>query len=242
MNRGIYATATGMSAMQKWMDVVTNNLANAGTTGFKRDTVAFNDLLVRQMRADGGAGAPLGGLGSGSIPMRQGTVFERGPLATTNNPLDLAIDSDQGLFAIEQPGSGRRYYTRDGSFRLDEDYRLVTKTGDFVLDDSGSPITLGPGKIAIAEDGTITLDDQPSGRIGVWDGTFVKSGHNLFTSTDAQSTDASLKAGALEGSNVNAVEAMIEMIKLGRIFELSQKSIQQQDELTGRLIQSLQDR
>ena len=240
MNRGIYATATGMMAAQTQLDVITNNLANASTTGFKRDGVAFAEGLEREMRANGGLGAVLGSLGSGAVQSGQFTDFEQGVLNPTGNPLDVAIQGAKGLFAVQTPQGVR--YTRDGSFSLNQDRELVTHQGYPVLDDSLRPITLPSGKPLIQDDGTVQVDNQDSGKIGIFDGSFTKTGDNLYESLDAKALDEpQLKAGHLEGSNVNAVESMVQMITLNRAFELAQRSIQQQDDLTQRLIQSLRD-
>lgn len=240
MNRGIYATATGMWAAQSKMDVIANNLANAATTGYKRDGLAFAERYERELRANGGLGASLGTLGSGAIQRSQFTHFGVGALSATSNPLDLAIPQDKGLFAVQTPQGIR--YTRDGAFALNTDRELVNKLGYPVLDESGRPITLPTGTPQIQDDGTVRVGDREAGKIGIFDGTFQKSGNNLYESNDAKPLEsATVKAGHLEASNVNPVEAMIEMISLNRSFELAQRSIVQQDELTQRLIQSLRD-
>lgn len=240
MNRGIYATATGMLAGQKGLDVIANNLANVSTTGFKRDELVFADAYVREMRLAGGRGALIGSLGSGTKLVAEYTIFEEGPINPTGNPLDIAIDSAKGLLAVQTPQGIR--YTRDGSLQLDKDRRLVTRDGYPVLDDRNSPIELPEGQIEILADGRVVSAGQEVGRIGLFEGTFNKAGGNLFSGSASPVDEVSLKVGALEGSNVNAVEAMIEMIGVNRSFEMAQKSLIQQDELTQRLIQSLQDR
>ncbi len=239
MNRGIYATATGMLSSQKLMDVVANNLANASTAGFKRDDIAFNEALQREMRANGGLGPVLGTLGMGASEQGGFTVFEPGAIARTSNPLDAAIDGPRGAFAV-QTANGVRY-TRDGRFKTDTEGKLTTQEGDPVLGQDLQPIQLPEGVPSIAADGTITAGGKQAGQIGVFQGTFEKGPDGLFASDDAQAvTDATVLGQSLESSNVSAIESMIQMIKLGRAFEMSQKSIQQQDELTQRLIQSLQ--
>lgn len=238
MNRGIYSTATGMLAAQAQMDVLANNLANVSTTGFKRDGLAFAERFEREMRADGGLGEVLGTMGTGSAQVAQFTIFRPGPLMATGNPLDVAIGAPRGCFALQTERG--TCYTRDGSFQLDADRQLVTHSGDRVLDDRGNPIILPQGRIAIQDDGVVLVDEVEAGRIGIYDGAFAKVGDNLYVSNDAKAIeDTPLRGGHLEGSNVNAVEAMIEMIALNRAFELAQKSIQQQDDLSQRLIQSL---
>jgi flagellar basal-body rod protein FlgF len=240
MNRGIYATATGMLAAQAQMDVLANNLANVSTTGYKRDGLAFAERFEREMRAGGGLGEVLGKLGTGAAQVAQFTIFEPGPLMATGNTLDVAIGSPKGCFAVQTPQG--LCYTRDGSFQLNTERQLTTKAGHPVLDARGNPITLGFGRIAIEDDGTVMVNEVEAGQIAVYDGPFRKIGDNLYLATDAKPIeDAQLRGGHLEGSNVNAVEAMVDMISLNRAFELAQRSIQQQDDLTQRLIQSLRD-
>lgn len=242
MIRGIYATATGMRATQTEMDIISNNLANISTVGFKRDGVAFTDALQREVYANGGLGERLGTLGSGPTQARQFTVFDIGPITGTGNALDVAINTRAGAFAVlDRDGTVK--YTRNGSFAIDENRTLVTKSGLPVLDDGGREITLPHGVASIAEDGTISVADRPIAKLGLYDGTFVKAGSNLFVSSNAQPMEkVDLRTRALEGSNVNAIEVMVKLITLNRNFELAQRSIQQQDSLTQRLIQSLQEK
>lgn len=240
MNRGIYATATGMLTAQQAMDVLTHNLANVSTTGYKRDGLAFNDALVRELKWDG---QQIGSLGAGAAPMQQYTSFEVGSINETGNPLDVAIAAERGMFAVTD--KGQTAYTRNGSFGLDAQRRLVTQEGHPVLDAQGREITLPDGVPSIMSDGTVVVGGETVAQIGVYDASsFTKRGSNLFTASGPVTPVAApiLKSGALEGSNVNAVEAMVQMIQLSRQFEMSQRSIVSQDELTQRLIQSLQDR
>lgn len=228
-------------AAQTQLDVLTHNLANASTTGFKRDGVAFSERFERVLRSGAGLGPVIGSLGSGSTLESRYTDFEPGALKATGNPLDLAIQGPKGLFAVQTPQG--ICYTRDGSFRLSDSGEIVTQAGNPVLDSRGAPIQVQNGKILIQDDGTVLVDNAEAGQIAIYDGSFTKVGENLYESTDAKAVDdVSVRAGSLEGSNVNAIEAMTGMITLNRIFELAQKSIQQQDELSQRLIQSLQDR
>ncbi len=233
-----------MLASQRWMDVVANNLANLNTAGFKQDGIAFNDSLVRELRANGGFGLPIGSLGSGAQETAEGTDFSEGSITQTGNPLDLAIEGDKGMLAVQAPGGTR--YTRDGELAV-LDGRLSTKDGYAVLDDSGSAISLDPSKtVQISEDGSVSQGGKPVAKLGLYDGSYLKEGGNLFSSTDAKAIDMTqsdaprIKQGAVEGSNVSATRSMIDMIQLGRNFELAQKSMQTQDELTQRLIESLQ--
>ena len=224
---------------QRAMDVIANNLANVSTNGFKRDGIAFNDALERELEQ---GGRNVGSLGSGASVQSIFTDFSIGSMTETGNPLDLALESPKGLFAIQTPSGVR--YTRDGSFGLDVNRQLITKDGMPVLDDQNRPITVESGSISVQSDGTIQIDGEPKAKIGIFDAAgFVKEGLNRFTPAGPVTTStATVKSGALESSNVNAVDAMVQMIQLSRLFEMSQKSITSQDELTQRLIQSLSER
>ncbi len=243
MNRGIYTTSTGMSGLQKALDVTANNLANASTTGFKRDGLIFQDALQREIFAAGGTGPSIGKLGGGALPVEEYTVLEIGTISTTSNNFDMAIKTPKGMFAVKV-GSETRY-TRDGSFALDESRRLVNKSGYPVLDKSGNEITIPPGTMQVENGGRILVAGTPVGEVGVYDLTpnsvFKKVGDNLYEvngETEVMA-DSPIAASSIESSNVNAVESMLEMVKIGRLFELSQKNIQSQDELLQRLISSL---
>ena len=246
MNRGIYATATGMAAAEHWMDVVSNNLANIETVGFKRDGISFDDMMRRQMLGDGGSGALLGTLGSGAAAYEQYTDFATGTMRTTGNSFDLAMNGN-GMFAIQTDAGVK--YTRNGSFAImsngGNQVSLVTKEGFPVLDDRGRPITFNSGQVKIDRDGSIAVDEVDTGiKVGVYAGTFKKdsAGGGQFNAPDAQAATAgtfAVQQGMLESSNVNAIEAMVQMIAAQRSYELAQKSILQQDDDTGKLVGTL---
>lgn len=243
MNRGVYATGTGMLSAQRWMEVTTNNLANATTNGYKRDQVTFREAMMQTLAANGGSGPVIGEAATGSVADGQITVFERGLLTPTGNPLDVAIDRELGMFAVRTPSGVQ--FTRDGSFALNNEQQLVTQAGHLVLDADQQPITLPKGRPTFGTDGTLNVNGQPIGRVGVFTGSFSKLGSNLYSGQNAQALSASeavVKPQHIESSNVNAIQAMVDMITAGRAFEISQKSIVSQDELTQKLIQSLQDR
>lgn len=245
MNRGIYTTSLGMTALQRGMDVTANNLANASTTGFKRDGLIFQDTLQREMFASGGLGQSVGKLGAGAQAVEEYTIRENGAITLTSNPLDMAITTPNGMFAVKVGNQVK--YTRDGAFVLDEQRRLVTKAGHPVLDPNGDEITIPAGVVQVENGGRIMVAGAPIGQVGVFDlnpdSAFIKEGSNLFSATNGVTPmdESPIAASSLESSNVNAVESMLDMIKIGRLFELSQKNIQSQDELLQRLISSLNE-
>ena len=236
MNRGIYSTATGMLSAMRGMDVMANNLANASTAGFKQDGLVFSDYYLRELSANG---RNIGTLGYGASNPEEFTANDQGQLTKTGNPLDLAIPSRGGMFAVQTPAGIR--YTRDGEFSLDAQNRVVDREGNLLLDNSSRPIVLdGDGPVTIAKTGEITQDDQTVATVGIWNGNFVKDGANRYTATNAQVIPgATVEQGMLEQSNVEPVLAMVEMIRYQRFFEMSQKSIQSQDEMTGKVLEVL---
>jgi flagellar basal-body rod protein FlgF len=220
------------------MDVTAHNLANASTTGFKRDGLAFSEAFEREMFMNGRG---IGSMGAGPVLRDQYTVFEQGAVHHTGVDLDVAIDGD-GAFAVQTPDRGI-LYTRDGSFKVDAQNRLVTRQGHPVLDTDLRPIELAPGTVQIDPAGGVSVDGADRRQLGVFQARFAKAGGNLFFAQGATPVaEPSVTPRALEGSNVNPMQAMVDMVKIGRLYEIAQKSIQSQDDLTQRLIQSLQDR
>ena len=226
-------------AATRWMDTITNNLANASTTGFKADQVSFSDVFVREVYDNGGAGSYLGSVGTGPVEVGQFTRFDLGAAHQTSNPLDVALGSTQTMFSVKDANGDVRY-TRDGSFQLDETRTLVNKTGLKVLDPRGQPITFKEqGEVSIEPDGTIMQGGSQIGKLGIFSGTFKKEGFNLYEAGNiTASTDPKVQQGFLEGSNADAVSSMIDFIQVNRLFEMAQKSIQAQDEMTGKLIEN----
>lgn len=236
MNRGIYSLASGMVASQQAMDVLSNNLANVNTDGFKRDQVAFNDALQQAIASSDGT--QIGTLGSGAVIKQQFTDLGQGPLRSTNNPLDVGIQG-KGMFGVQTP-NGQIMYTRGGSFTTDSNGNLTTQQGYPVLDVSQKPIQLRPGTLHVAADGSISSgDDGPVyAQLGLFNGTFTKSANGLYEAPDAvsaQANSAQLKQGMVEGSNVTPITSMVDMISLGRNYDTAEKSITAEDEMSQRL-------
>lgn len=226
-------------AATRWMDTISNNLANASTNGFKADEVSFSDVFVKEVYENGGSGSYLGSVGTGPVEVGEFTRFTLGPTHQTSNPLDLSLGSVQTMFSV-QNSVGEKRYTRDGSFQMDENRNLVTRSGLKVLDDQGKAVQLGAkGEIKIAGDGTVMQGGQRVAKLAVYTGTFAKEGVNLCTASNvSQSAAPMIQQGFLEGSNADPVSSMIELIQVNRLFEMAQKSIQSQDEMTGKLIET----
>lgn len=263
MLRGMYTGASGMLAQQVRTDVLANNLANAQTVGFKRETVlqsAFPDMLIRRVfdpttPAGHGSERPffggghdsrpvIGRLGTGTYVDGTWTVHDQGPLRFTGNPLDVAL-SGEGFFAVQTDAGVR--FTRDGRFTLDGEGRLVTLAGWPVLGTDGNPITLRGEQTAIDETGQVWVDGVVVGTLSVlafpesqW---LQREGEGLWAATDdagaPQAAAATVHAEYLEQANVNVVSSMVELISAYRSYEANQKVIQAYDETLGRVVNEL---
>jgi flagellar basal-body rod protein FlgF len=243
MNRGIYTGARGLIATNQWMDTVANNLANASTDGFKSDMVVFSDVYKNRLFANGGAGSFVGTIGGGPSAIAEQTNFSVGLPRATGNPLDVALRTERGMFKINV--DGRETYTRSGSFTVNDSKQLITNTGHLVLDPQGRPIQFGEqGKMEITTSGEVKQNDQVIAELGIFEGSFDKGGNNTWVAKGAVRplVDPDLAVGHIEASNVQPIEAMVELIKINRAYEMSQKSISTQDDLTGRLIESMNRR
>jgi flagellar basal-body rod protein FlgG len=241
MNRGIYSVVNGMLASQQALDTVSNNLANTNTTGFKADQVLFNEQLEKQLAL--GDNRNIGTLGSGPVEKSRFTNFEQGSLSTTGNSLDFALEGN-GMFAV-QGENGQVEYTRNGAFTQDAEGNLITKDGKAVLGQDQNPIQLKPGPISVTASGQIATSDGKGSyaSIGMFQGTFTKTPDGLYESADATAVTAGtdsrgplqVKQGALEASNVNSISSMVQMISLQRSFDMAQKSVWAEDDMTSKL-------
>lgn len=227
-----------MRAFQSQLDVVANNLANINTTAFKADGVAFADRLGRMLVV---GRRPVGELGGGAEIAAKYTEKAVGPSLNTGRALDVMLEDPSHFFAVRTPNGIR--YTRDGAFSLNTDRELVTNGGHQVLDQTGSPIQFPVGATpSITRDGRVVSGEEEIALLGVFQGQFSKAGENLWIGNGEQAENPRLLVGTLEGSNVNAVEAMVEMILLMRQFEGAQRAVRTQDELYEKLIGSLANR
>ena len=221
MDNALYVGLSRQMVLQREMDIVANNIANADTVGFK----------VESLMEKTDPAAPASNL-QGPRPVKfvaaNGVArdFGEGSMNRTDAPLDVAIQG-QGFFQVSTAGGPR--FTRDGRFTLDDNGRLVTNSGAPVLDDGGGEITFDPkgGAITIARDGTITQGTTRLGKLGVYTfqtpATLQKTGDNLYQDTSNQqpqpATDARLRQGMLEGSNVQPILEITRMIEVSRAYE-----------------------
>lgn len=253
MNKALWIAKTGLDAQQTRMSVVSNNLANVNTTGFKKSRAVFEDLVYQTVRQAGAQSAqntelPSGlMLGTGVRTVATEKMFTQGNLTQTDNSLDVAIQG-RGFFEILMP-DGSLGYTRDGSFQLNSEGQMVTSSGYEVQ--PGIVIPEGTLSITVAEDGTVSA--QVAGNVGPVEvgalqlADFINPaglqpvGQNLFTETAASGAPqtgtpgldgrGSLIQGFLEGSNVNTVEELVNMIETQRAYEMNSKAISSSDEM-----------
>jgi flagellar basal-body rod protein FlgG len=259
MIKSLFIAKTGLDAQQTQLDVISNNLANVSTNGFKRSRAVFEDLLYQTVRQAGAntsqqTQVPSGlQIGTGSKPVATVKNFAQGNLQQTSNSLDIAINGN-GFFQVALP-DGTTAYSRDGSLQLDNQGQLVTSNG-FVIQ---PPITIPPGAltITIAQDGTVTttLTGQPAGQnLGqIQLATFINpaglgsQGQNLFLETASsgaptqttagQNGAGTISQGFVETSNVNVVEELVGLIQTQRAYEINSKAITTSDQVLQRLSQ-----
>ena len=253
MNGALWTAKTGLDAQQTRMQVISNNLANTNTTGFKRDRAVFQDLLYQTVRQPGAQSSqdtqlPSGlSTGTGVRVVSTEKLFSQGNLSQTDDPLDMAIQG-RGFFEVITP-DGSPAYTRDGSFQLDSQGQMVTATGyilqpGITIPENATAITLGqdgtvtasvPGTATPAQLGIVTLTDfvNPPGLQAI--------GGNLFQETASSGAPiqgtagidglGNLIQGAVETSNVNVVEELVSMIETQRAYEISSKAISTTDSM-----------
>lgn len=253
MMKALWIGKTGLEAQDVALSTISNNMANASTTGFKEERAVFEDLMYQIQRQPGGQSSqntqlPSGlQLGTGTRIVGTQKMFTQGDIETTDQTLDVAING-RGMFQITLP-SGELAYTRDGTFQIDSEGNLVNSNGyllepNIVVPDQASTITIGT-------DGTVTAvsegdtEGQEIGTITTVD--FINyaglqaMGNNLFLETDASGAPVegtpsldgfgSLVQGALESSNISIVEEMVDMIATQRAYEMNSKVISTADQM-----------
>jgi flagellar basal-body rod protein FlgG len=253
MTSALSNAKTGLDAQQTRINVITNNLANANTTGFKRDRAVFEDLLYQNIRQPGAQSSqntqlPTGlQVGTGVRVVATEKLFTQGNISQTDGPLDMAIQG-RGFFEIRLP-DGSAAFTRDGSFTLDSQGQLVT-SGGYALQ-PGITIPANVLSITIGVDGTVSTltsnQNAPTqvGSIQLVD--FVNEtglqarGENLYVETASSGSPTpgpagsnglgTIIQGSLETSNVNVVEELVNMIETQRTYEVNSRAIQTSDEM-----------
>jgi flagellar basal-body rod protein FlgG len=257
----LWVAKTGLEAQQTRMTVVSQNLANVNTTGYKRQRAMFEDLLYQNVVQTGGltsqqTEAPTGlNLGTGVRVVSTDRQFSQGNIVTTGNDFDVAVNG-RGFFEILLP-DGSQAYTRDGTFQVNSDGQLVTSSGytlqpAITIPAGASAVTIGldgtvsavpPGQSDAVQVGTLQLTDfvNPAG--------LQPRGENLYGETQASGPPqpgtpglnglGSIMQGALETSNVNVVEELVSMIETQRAYEMNSRAIETADQMLQHLTNSL---
>ncbi|HCX32933.1 MAG TPA: flagellar basal-body rod protein FlgG [Rhodocyclaceae bacterium] len=259
MIRSLWIAKTGLEAQQVQLDVITNNLANVSTNGFKRVRAVFEDLLYQTLRQPGAQSSqqtqiPSGlQVGLGARPISSERIHIQGSLQQTGNNLDLAIQG-QGFFQVLLP-DGSTAYTRDGAFQRDAQGQIVTSSGyalqpAITIPANTTSITVGRDGIVSITQGGSTAPTQ-IGNIQLASfinpGGLMSTGENLYVETAASGTaslgspgssgSGLLNQGYVETSNVSVVEELVNMIQTQRAYEINSKAIQTSDQMLARLAQ-----
>ena len=259
MIRSLWIAKTGLEAQQTQMDVISNNLSNVGTTGFKRSRAVFEDLLYQTLRQPGAQSSqqtqiPSGlQLGTGVRPISTERIHTQGNLQQTGNSLDVAIQGN-GFFQVLMP-DGTTAYTRDGSFQKDSQGQLVTSSGFSIQ--PAMTIPADATSVTIARDGTVSVTQAgvtTPVQIGSLQlATFINpaglqsQGENLYAETASSGTPntnvpgtngaGTLNQTFVETSNVNVVEELVNMIQTQRAYEINSKAVTVSDQMLQKLTQ-----
>ena len=245
MLKGLYTAYTGLRNEQNRMDIMTNNLANSTTVGFKKEgstSQSFDDILAFRLKDTSDVGVLPKRVGINNPGVKIGesyTNFDQGPFQTTGNTYDLALGGN-GFFTIEftnKAGETSTKYTRAGDFTLTKDGYLVTKDGDYVLGTAGR-IKLNPLVDAtVNRDGSISQNGVTVATLRLTDfedyDYLLKYGETYFEPVEGYTTkaaDAEVYSGYLETANLSVVTEMVNMISITRAYESNQKIIQAYDQ------------
>lgn len=243
MVKGLYTAYTGMINEQNRMDVLTNNLANASTVGFKKEgatSQAFDDVLALKIKdtTDASMAKPLGYMSMGVKIGETYTDYSQGSLRETGNTFDMAL-SGSGFFTVEFTNKAKQIstkYTRDGSFTLNKEGYLVTKDGDYVLGKNGR-IKLDPlQNTTMDKMGNIYQNERQVATLRITDfqdyNYLEHYGENYYQTVEGAKEkigDYQVHSGYLEMSNMQVVKEMVEMISISRAYETNQKIVQAYD-------------
>ena len=261
MNQSLWISKTGLDAQQTKMSTISNNLANVGTTGFKRGRAIFEDLLYQNVRQVGAQSSqdtvlPSGlQVGTGTRVVATERLFTQGNLTKTDNALDIAIQG-RGFFEILMP-DGTQGYTRDGSFHSNDQGLVVTSAGyqlqppitvpadamSITVAGDGTVSVQQPGTPAATQIGTVQLNDfiNPAGLQARGENLFMESGASGAPQPGNPGLNGlgTLAQGYVESSNVNVVEELVNMIETQRAYEMNSKAITTADQMLQYVSQNL---
>ncbi|HGN0076949.1 flagellar basal-body rod protein FlgG [Proteus mirabilis] len=259
MIRSLWIAKTGLDAQQTNMDVISNNLANVSTNGFKRQRAVFEDLLYQTIRQPGAmtseqTNAPSGlQIGTGVRPVATERLHSQGNLAQTNGTRDVAIKG-QGFFHVQLP-DGTDAYTRDGSFQMDQNGQLVTSSGfqivpAIILPETAKKVMVGrDGIVSVEIEGspapqqvgqlTLTTFINDSGLESVRENLYLETASSGAPTENAPGINGAglLYQGYVETSNVNVAEELVNMIQTQRAYEINSKAISTSDQMLQKLTQ-----
>lgn len=253
MNSALWVAKTGLDAQQTRLSLISNNLANANTMGFKRSRAVFEDLLYQNVRQVGAQSSedtqlPSGlSVGTGVRIVATQKNHGQGNLIVTDNSLDMAIQG-RGYFQVLRP-DGSLSYTRDGAFQVNSDRQIVT-SGGFLLQ-PGITVPAGAQSVTIGRDGIVSVSNagdaaptqigsiqiadftNPTGLQPIGENMFIESGAsgNPQLGAPGNNGTGSLVQGSLESSNVNSVKELVELIETQRAYEMSSKAISTADQM-----------
>lgn len=253
MIRGLYTAVTGLITGEAKQSVVTNNLVNANTVGFKSENLSikkFDDVLIQNYdKIVNGENTKnqIGYLSMGSRIDDVNTYFTQGVVQQTDKATDFAIEG-RGFFTVQRDDGidNNNYYTRNGNFHIDGQGYLVTDAGDKVLarniaSNKVEPILVGDGKLQCDKNGNVRINDKNSYKFNTVDfqdyNSLTKIGDNLFKGTNPIQNDSIVvRQSSLEKSNVNVTNEMVNMMAIMRNFESNQKVVQAMDETLGKAV------
>lgn len=233
MVRGFYALGAGMLTKERQMAVITNNIANVQTPGFKKDTMTsktFGNLVINRMDTQAN---PLGDVSIIPTPDTTVTNFEAGSMRQTGRNLDFAIQDD-GFFAVQ--GENGLVYTRNGSFNVDDEGYLSLSHVGRVLGADGQPILLGTDNVTADSTGNLFINEAPAGRLGVYrfadNQTLLTTGEGMYTGNGAQPADnATLQWKYVEDSNVNVGREMTDALEAQRALQNCSQTLKMYDQI-----------
>lgn len=253
--RALRTASSGMYAQQINIEVISNNIANINTTGFKKNKADFQDLMYQEVTINPVSTAAPGiaenstskiQIGNGVKPGSTQKIFKQGDITQTQNQLDLAIQGD-GFFQIRK-SDGTFVYTRDGSFKLNADGKIITSNG-YILE-PGFTINNDTASISISKDGTVELKELNGNSVTIGNievarfmntGGLIALGDNLYgespssgqpiLGTPGSQGFGEINQGFLEASNVDIVEEMVAMIAAQRAYEINSKTVQTVDQM-----------
>jgi flagellar basal body rod protein FlgG len=248
MNIGLYQSASALTAIERWQDVVSQNITSSQTTAYRKRTVSFSTELSGELQTD-----PRGRMGDENgtpaiFPkINTGINFNSGETEPTRRDLDLALQGE-GFFEVQMPDESRAY-TRSGEFRMRPDRTLVTTGGQEVLNTSGRPIVLlaGGGALTIEEDGTILQGGAQLGKLAVKNfadlSVLSPVAGGYFVAPEGVEAEMVEKPevlqGYLEGSNTSSLREMVDMVIISRAYEANQKIISVADQTMQKTLDAL---